>query len=229
MWFISNRHMKKQSEYKWKYVGFQKELILWRCGEDELFTRGRGYFLYVSLIPATNPRLLATSLMSPLISCCKLNFRLPPFSSEAGKKMGRILLHSREIPPFVVPNCFTCLFNCFTTCNEQIKWETVSSIWSIKLNHIWVCLCLRKHLFSCAHLLPALEFVYFFLQHPTSKRRLACAISCNILMSYYHCLTRWQGGDNNPLYLHTTKMSHSQPALLDSALFEPHWREMSVI
>lgn len=56
-------------------------------------------FLRVSLIPATDPRLLATSLIPPLISCCKLNFQFPPFTSEAGEKMGRILPRRGEIPP----------------------------------------------------------------------------------------------------------------------------------
>lgn len=72
-----------------------------RCSEGvgrvSFSHEGAGIFLCVSLNPATNPRLLATTLMSPLISCCKLNSGFPAFSSEAGEKMGGILLHSREI------------------------------------------------------------------------------------------------------------------------------------
>lgn len=72
-----------------------------RCSEDvggvSFSHEGAGIFLCVSLNPATNPRLLATTLMSPLISCCKLNSGFPAFSSEAGEKMGGILLPSREI------------------------------------------------------------------------------------------------------------------------------------
>lgn len=59
------------------------------CGENELFTRGCRYFLYVSLFPATNPRLHATSTMPALISYCKLDILLPPFSKKRRQIRGR--------------------------------------------------------------------------------------------------------------------------------------------
>ena len=40
--------------------------------------------------------------------------------------------------------------------------------------------------------------------------RLALAITCNMLMTYYHCAAWQQGGDDKLLYLHMTTMSRSQ-------------------
>lgn len=71
--------------------------------------------------------------------------------------------------------------------------------------------------------------LYVYSYRQTSKGRLACS---NILQHFNELLLSsdvGQVGDNNPLYLHTTKMSHGQITLLDSAVFEPHWIEMWVI
>lgn len=171
---------------------------------------GAGIFLCVSLNPATNPRLLATTLMSPLISCCKLNSGFPAFSSEAGEKMGGILLHSREI--------LTPLF--LQRASERQNGFHPSK--ARKRIKVGVCWCLRKHR-VCSFAACALS-VYF--SSPNIKGEISPS---NILQHFNELLslTWWQGGNNNPLYLHTTKMSHSQPALLDSAAFEPRWTEIS--
>lgn len=186
--------------------------MLRRGGDGKLFTWGRRYFSvclakssHKPTPPCNHPHVSADLLL-------QIELWVPSFQFRGRRENER--------------NSSAFKRNSRTAFPSTSKWKVKRFHPSEARKRIkfGVCWCLRKHrVFSFA---ACALSVYF--SSPNIKGEIS---SSNILQHFNELLslTWWQGGNNNPLYLHTTKMSHSQPALLDLAGFEPCWTEMSVI
>lgn len=178
-------------------------MILGRRGEGELFTWGRRYFLYVSLIPAANPRLLATypHVSSDLL--LQIGLSVPTFQFRGRRENGRNSSAFKRNSPS-------------------------TSRWKVK--RLRPSRALKRTTFGSGGAwenTACCTLCWFF--SPNIKGKISL---CNILQHFNELLSSsdvGQVGDNNPLYLLTTKMSLGQIALLHSAVFEPRWIEMWVI